>query len=61
MTTAQHRYRDLLSKGNKVHMARDLGIARQTIYDWISGKYEPNRKQLVTLSLYFKIPIDQII
>jgi DNA-binding XRE family transcriptional regulator len=55
------KYIELLSKGNKTHMAKDMKVSRQTIYDWIAKKYAPNHKQLVTMADYFKVTVEEIV
>lgn len=55
------RYIELLSKGNKVHMAQGIGISRQTIYDLIAQKYKPNYDLLVNIAKYFKLSVEDIL
>jgi len=55
------KYKTLLEKENKSDVSKATGISRQALYDWINGKYEPNYKQIVKLSLYFNKAVEELI
>jgi DNA-binding XRE family transcriptional regulator len=40
--------------------ARNLGVARQSIYDWMNGKTWPNKTTANKISKLTGVPVDEI-
>jgi DNA-binding XRE family transcriptional regulator len=43
-----------------VERARNLGVARQSIYDWMNGKTWPNKATASRISKLTGVPVDEI-
>jgi DNA-binding XRE family transcriptional regulator len=43
-----------------VERARNLGVARQSIYDWMSGRSWPNNATARRISKLTGVPVDEI-
>jgi len=40
-------------------LAKDICVTRQTVYDWLSGTYEPSAEHLSALETRFKCTISK--
>lgn len=39
----------------------ELGHNPATVYHWLSGKYEPNCKDILKLARYLNVPVERIV
>lgn len=51
------RYKDLLfrGKGSGARLAEEVGVAPQTVSNWLKGKRHPTLRQLYQLSIAFNV------
>ena len=60
------RMRELLAKvdskpGRQNRLAKRLGVARQTVSEWINGRKQPGGSLLVNLAAYLGITADELL
>lgn len=51
----------LLAGMTTQEVADKLHVTRQTIYNWESGRAEPNNAQLLTLSRLYSMTVDELL
>lgn len=54
-------WRKMLKDGNKVFLAKQIGVSRQTIHNWVTGQYGPELKHARKISKILNIPLDSIV
>lgn len=42
-------------------VARETGVAQQTLYAWKAGKYTPKAEKLAKIAKLFHVPLEQLI
>jgi DNA-binding XRE family transcriptional regulator len=48
-------------KVSDVKVAKETGVAYQTINAWKNGKYTPKVDKLMAIATYLQIPVEEII
>lgn len=58
----RHKLKDLLQhrRMRPIDLARELGIAKQVISDWLAGSRSRNLEQIKQVANYFEITIDEL-
>jgi len=58
----RHKLKDLLQhrKIRPIDLAREVGIAKQVISDWLAGSRPRNLEQIKLVANYFQVTIDEL-